>query len=97
MGKCLVIFMSNLDVKLELSPGRPRDAEVEQAIPIALRNIRMGTQETVRRELFKLMGRQISWHTVNSHLESLVEKGTVQKRIISEGSRRTIAVFSISA
>jgi len=89
--------MSNLDVKLELSPGRPRDAEVEQAIPIALRNIRMGTQETVRRELFKLLGRKVSWHTVNSHLEALVKKGSVQKRVICQGTRRTIAVFSISA
>ena len=97
MEKYSVISMSNLDVKLELAPGRPRDAEVEQAIPLALKNIRMGTQETVRRELFKLLGRKVSWHTVNSHLESLVQKGMVQKKVISEGSRRTIAVFSISA
>jgi len=89
--------MSNLDVKLELAPGRPRDAEVEQAIPIALKNIRMGTQVAVCRELFKLLGRNVSWNTVNSHLEVLVKKGMVQKRIISQGTRRTIAVFSISA
>jgi len=89
--------MSTLDLKLELSPGRPRDIEVEQSIPIALQNIRMGTQETIRKELFQLLGRKVSWHTVNSHLEMLVKKGTVQKRIISQGTRRTIAVFSISA
>ncbi len=89
--------MSTLELKLELSPGRPRDIEVEQSIPIALQNIRMGTQETIRKELFQLLGRKVSWHTVNNHLEMLVKKGTVQKRIISQGTRRTIAVFSISA
>ena len=89
--------MSNLDVKLQLSPGRPRDFEVEQAIPVALQNIRLGTQETIRKELIRILGRQISWHTVNSHLEAGVKQGTIQKRVVSQGSRRTIAVFSISA
>lgn len=89
--------MSTLDLKLELSPGRPRDIEVEQSIPIALQKIRMGTQETIRKELFRLLGREISWHTVNSHLETLEKRGTVQKRIVSQGTRRTIAIFSISA
>ena len=97
MAKCSVISMSNLDVKWQLSPGRPRDFEVEQAIPVALQNIRLGTQETIRKELIRILGRQVSWHTVNSHLESGVKQGTIQKRIVSEGTRRTIAVFSISA
>lgn len=97
MERYSVISMSNLDVKLELSPGRPRDVMVEQTIPIALQNISMGTQESIRRELMKILGRPVSWHTVNSHLESLINRGMIQKRILCQGSRRTIAVFSNSA
>jgi hypothetical protein len=89
--------MSDIDIQFQLLPGRPYDREVRETIPIALRNIRMGTQETVRREVIKLLGREVSWHTVNSHLNHLVKKGIIRKRVITQGSRRTITIFSISA
>lgn len=92
-----MIRISDLEMQISLSPGRPIDMEVRKLIPTALKNIRMGTQEAVRRELYNILGRNVSWHTVNKHLDYLVRKGYVEKRIITRGTVRTITVFSLPA
>ena len=86
------------DVRLALSPGRPKDGEIREALIRAVQQTRAANVEQLRRAVSEELGREVSWRTVNRHLADLEVLGLAKRRVLARfRTKSTVLVTAPSA
>ena len=83
------------DVEIRLTPGRPKDLRVRHEVLRAVEELQCANIETIRREVSKRLERDVSWPTVNGHLEDLQKQKRVKKHVFARYKTKSTVLVTL--
>jgi hypothetical protein len=85
------------EIRLALSPGRPKDAQIREALVRAVQETRAANIERLRRAVSEELGREVSWRTVNRHLADLELLGLAKRHVLARFRTKSTVLVTAAA
>jgi DNA-binding transcriptional ArsR family regulator len=85
------------EIRLTLSPGRPKDEEIREALARAVQETRVANIEQLRRAVSEELGREVSWRTVNRHLADLEVLGLAKRHVLARFRAKSTVLVTAPA
>ena len=81
--------------RISVSPGRPKDGMVTEAILGAVMENHPLSAEALRRIISKKVNQQVSWTTVNRHLVDLEQRGLLKRHVLGRFKTKSTQLITM--